>query len=184
LYKLGAMSRDPLADPEPLIRRVYSYAAYRLGPGADAEDVTSTAIERALRYRASFDPRKGSPQAWLLGIARACVDDHLRDRAHRYEEPLDRRERDELEHEAVLRLSLGAALGALDDADRELIALRYGADLSTRQMAALLEVKANAVDVALHRARERLRRSLEDVGVDAPRAQSVTFSGPAPEPSP
>jgi RNA polymerase sigma factor (sigma-70 family) len=176
------MSRDPLADPEPLIRRVYSYAAYRLGPGPDAEDVTSAAIERALRYRSSFDPRKGSPQAWILGIARTCVDDHLRGRAPREEELAGRPESDELEHEAVLRLSVASALDALDDGDRELIALRYGADLSTRQIAALLQMKTNAVDVALHRARERLRRGLEGAGVEA-RARSVSLSGPAPEPS-
>ena len=45
---------DPLANPEPLIRRVYSYAAYRLGDGADAEDATSETLERALRYRQSL----------------------------------------------------------------------------------------------------------------------------------
>ena len=44
--------RDPLADPEPLIRRVYSYVAYRIGPGADAQDVTSDTFERALRVLA------------------------------------------------------------------------------------------------------------------------------------
>jgi len=33
--------RDPLANPEPLIRRVYAYVAYRIGDGPDAEDVTS-----------------------------------------------------------------------------------------------------------------------------------------------
>ncbi|MGD0714498.1 MAG: hypothetical protein ABSB24_09975 [Gaiellaceae bacterium] len=33
-------SRDPLAHPEPLIRRVYAYVAYRIGDGADGEDVT------------------------------------------------------------------------------------------------------------------------------------------------
>ena len=62
-------ARDPLANPEPLIERVYAYVAYRIGGGADAEDVTSIAIERALRYRSSYDPRKGEPIAWLLGIA-------------------------------------------------------------------------------------------------------------------
>ena len=46
-------SRDPLADPEQLIERVYSYVAYRIGPGADAEDVTSEAFARALRGRAT-----------------------------------------------------------------------------------------------------------------------------------
>jgi DNA-directed RNA polymerase specialized sigma24 family protein len=63
-------ARDPLADPEALIRRVYAYAAYRLGDGPDAEDVTSEVFERALRYRDSYDRSKGEPVAWLLGIAR------------------------------------------------------------------------------------------------------------------
>ena len=45
------MTRDPLANPEALIRRVYAFAAYRLGDGPDAEDVTSEVFERALRYR-------------------------------------------------------------------------------------------------------------------------------------
>ena len=62
--------RDPLADPEPLIRRVYAYVAYRIGGGPDAEDVTSEVFERALRYRDGYDPSKGDPAAWLIGIAR------------------------------------------------------------------------------------------------------------------
>ena len=41
---------DPLRNPEPLIRRVYGYVAYRIGDGPDAEDITSETFERALRY--------------------------------------------------------------------------------------------------------------------------------------
>ena len=73
--------RDPLANPEPLIRRVYSYVAYRLGDGPEAEDVTSETFERALRYRRSYDESRGQPVPWLLGIARRCVDDAYRSRA-------------------------------------------------------------------------------------------------------
>ena len=80
-------SRDPLANPEPLIRRVYSYAAYRLGDGPDAEDATSDAFERALRYRDSYDRRKGEPTAWLIGIARRSVDQILADRVPLAEPP-------------------------------------------------------------------------------------------------
>ena len=46
--------RDVLADPRPLIERVYGYVAYRIGDGPDAEDVTSETFERALRYRDSY----------------------------------------------------------------------------------------------------------------------------------
>src|SRR5947209_17352969 len=67
--------RDPLSEPRPLIRRVYSYAAYRLGDGPDAEDVTSETFARALRYRDSYDPGKGPPIGWLIGIARRCIAD-------------------------------------------------------------------------------------------------------------
>jgi RNA polymerase sigma-70 factor (ECF subfamily) len=59
-----------------------------------------------------------------------------------------------------MRMALHAAVAALDDRDRELVALRYGADLSARQIAELLDLKTNAVEVALHRALRRLRDSM------------------------
>jgi hypothetical protein len=80
--------RDPLANPEPLLRRVYAYVAYRVGDRADAEDITSETFERALRYRDRYDERRGEPIAWLLGIARNCVyDAQLRPRAEAPGEP-------------------------------------------------------------------------------------------------
>ena len=69
--------RDPLDDPEPLLRRVHAYVVYRIGSGADAEDVTGEAFARAVRYRDSYDPSKGAPLGWLIGIAGRCVDDAL-----------------------------------------------------------------------------------------------------------
>lgn len=154
------MARDPLADPGPLIRRVYAYVAYRIGDGAEAEDVTSETFERALRYRDSYDPRRGEPVAWLIGIARRCIEGaRLRPEAleHRDDLPgtLD------LEAETVDRVTLAQAVEQLEDRDRELIALRYGSDLSARQIGELLELKTNAVEVALHRALARLRKLLE-----------------------
>ena len=50
------------------------------------------------------------------------------------------------------------------DRDRELIALRYGADLTARQIAELQGAKTNAIEVALHRALTRLRGQYEDSG--------------------
>ena len=61
----------------------------------------------------------------------------------------------------IQRISVADAVGRLDSRDRELIALRYGADLSAAQIGVLLDLTTNAVDVALHRARERLRSTIE-----------------------
>ena len=152
--------RDPLANPQPLIRRVYAYVAYRIGDGADAEDVTSATFERALRYRESYDSRRGDPAAWLIGIARRCI----ADAALSGDTPTG--EVPEIaggEHEesTLQRLGLRDAVAQLDERDRELVALRYGADLSAKQIGELLDMKTNAVEVALHRALARLRAALE-----------------------
>jgi RNA polymerase sigma factor (sigma-70 family) len=153
--------KDPFADPGPLIRRVYGYVAYRIGHGPDAEDLTSEVFERALRYRSSYDPARGGPLPWLLAIARRCIES-------RRPLPLpgasvaDGAAPGDLETSVVERLTLSVAISALDERSRDLLALRYGADLSTRQIAAILELKANTVDVALHRALDRLGKQLDD----------------------
>ena len=153
------LRRDPLANLEPLIRRVYAYAAYRLGDGPDAEDVTSETFERALRYRKSYDPKKGEPVAWLLGIAKRCIDGSY-DNTEFATEDIDAPDPSDLEEETIRRLNVSRAVATLDERDRELIALRYGADLTARQIAELLGARTNAIEVALHRALGRLRTVL------------------------
>jgi RNA polymerase sigma-70 factor, ECF subfamily len=155
------LSRDPFADPEALIRRVYAYVAYRIGDGPDAEDVTGAAFERGLRYRDSYDRSKGEPAAWLIGIARRLIDMRRRPEFATADVP-ETSSVSNLEEDSVQRLTLAAALARLGDRDRELVALRYGADLSAREIASLLEMRTNAVEVALHRALARLRTFLEE----------------------
>jgi RNA polymerase sigma-70 factor (ECF subfamily) len=153
---------NPLAHPEPLIRRVYAYVAYRIGDGPDAEDVTSAVFERALRYRDSYDRRKGTPVSWLIGIARREIDSALAGRPllSGDERADDRAAPGDLAEDAARRLTVGAAIASLDARDRELVALRYGADLTARQIGELLGMQTNAVEVALHRALARLRAEL------------------------
>jgi RNA polymerase sigma-70 factor (ECF subfamily) len=152
--------RDPLKNPEPLIRRVYAYAAYRIGPGPDAEDVTSEVFERALKYEHSYDESKGDFVGWLLGIARRSVDQRL---SQPYTFPLEPKPPaapDDVEGEVVERVALGEALAQLSDRDRELVSLYY-AGLNGGQIAQLLDERRNTIDVALHRAIGRLRAILE-----------------------
>ena len=161
------LRRDPFADPEPLIRRVYAYVAYRVGDGADAEDITSETFERALRYRGSFDPRKGDAVAWLIGIARRRIADAYGNVELPQADPPEEVDPVSTEDDAVARLDLSAAVAGLAQRDRELIALRYGADLTADQIGTILELSTNAVEVALHRALTRLRGTLEPAA-DAP----------------
>jgi len=49
----------------------------------------------------------------------------------------------------------------LDPRSQELIALRYGGDLTAKQIAEILGERTNTVEVALHHALGKLRRALE-----------------------
>jgi RNA polymerase sigma factor (sigma-70 family) len=168
------MARDPFADPDRLVRQLYAYVAYVLGDGPDAEDVTSEAFERALRYRKSYDPAKGTPIAWLIGIARRCIGPYL---AARRDQPssdaLDDLPAPGGEHadRTVNEIAVRQAVSELSERDRELVALRFGSDLTCRQIGEVLGLRTNAVEVALHRALARLAEILEtgDSAVRVPR---------------
>jgi RNA polymerase sigma-70 factor (ECF subfamily) len=153
--------------------------AYRVGDGPDAEDITSAVFERAVRYRDKYDSRKGEPAAWLIGIARTAIPEHFehargeRSSSEAKEGPTT----SDLAAEAPRRLDLRAAVSRLDARERELVALRYGADLTARQIGALLGMKTNAVEVALHRVLARLRAELADEPAAPRRLQPKTASG-------
>ena len=173
--------RDPLADPEPLIKRVYAYVAYRMGDGAEAEDVTSATFERALRYRNSYDPNKGDPVSWLFGIARRCVSEALVERSLQAGELPELEDPADVAGDTLRRLDLQQAMERLEVRERELLALRYGSDLSTRQISDLMDATPNAIDVALHRARQRLRTVLD--GGELPPRESLRAIAGASRPS-
>jgi RNA polymerase sigma-70 factor, ECF subfamily len=166
--------RDPFAKTPDLIRRVYAYVAYRIGDGPDAEDVTSDVFERALRYRESYDESRGEPVAWLLGIARRCIED-ARVRPQAEDAPRETISPQDVEGEAIERLTLAAALARLDERSQDLVALRYGADLTARQIAEALGMKTNAVEVALHRTLARLQQELE-----APKSPALGLAAAGP----
>lgn len=148
---------DPFTNPERLVRNVYAYIAYRVGDGPLAEDITNDAFERALRYRNTFDGRRGDAVAWLIGIARRCILDAQASEATLIVELPEPAATPDLAAEAVRRLDLAAAVSRLPERDRELVALRFGADLTARQIGEVVGMRTNAVEVALHRALAILR---------------------------
>jgi RNA polymerase sigma factor (sigma-70 family) len=166
---VGRRTPDPLAHPERLTQSVYAYVAYRIGAGPDAEDVTSEAFARALRYRKSYDASKGTPVAWLTGIARRVIAERAAEDRGTVAEVPEMPAPGALEDESVARVTIQALVATLAERDRELVALRYGADLTAAQIGEILDLSPNAVEVALHRALRRLRDELGTAPSEAPR---------------
>lgn len=150
--------------------RVYRYARWRTGSRQRAEEVVSDVFLEAWRSSESYDPERGSVESWLLGITRNVM--RREERAEARE--AGRRKAAELddlaspdpgpEEEALRRRRIERLMEAvweLPAADRDLVALAYGADLSRRRIARMLDMSSEAVRVRLHRVLARLRERLE-----------------------
>src|SRR3954464_16043781 len=136
---MGHLMADPLRDPEPLIRRVYAYVAYRVGDGPDAEDITSEVFARALRSRQTYNASKGSPITWLAAIARSVISENGRVPQSSWEASTEAAEGGVADGGAQ-RLDVRHAVQQLSPRDQELLSLRYGADLKVRDIARILEI--------------------------------------------
>jgi RNA polymerase sigma factor (sigma-70 family) len=144
---------------------VFAYAATLLRDSAAAEDVTASAFERAYRKRSRFDARRGSPRAWLFGIVRNAALDELRRRKRAATSeipgPLAQPGPDEAAELAAERDAVRAALATLPAKDRELIALKYHADLTNAEIADVLGVSPTNAGTLLHRAMTKLREAVD-----------------------
>src|SRR5436305_13396377 len=106
--------------------RVYAYVASLLRDRGAAEDVTAQTFERAYRKRERFSARRGSPEAWVFGIARNAALDELRSRKRRASldgEPVDvwSPSPDEEAERTFRREEVRAALASLEPRDRALV---------------------------------------------------------------
>lgn len=144
--------------------RVYGFVAYRVRKRELAEDLTQATFERALRAWGRFDPRRASESTWLLAIARNLVIDYHRHDRSRGFEVIDERVLPPVpgpEDRLTARPELIEALEQLSDRAREVLALRFGGDLTGAQIASLLGLSIANVQQILSRALRKLRGMLE-----------------------
>jgi len=156
----GELDWDALyADQAP---RVYNYLRFRLGVHADVEDLTSRTFEKAWRSRARYQRDLAGFATWLFKIAHNVALDHLHSRREHL--PIDAAhevaaehtpERDAERNSDLARLALLTA--GLPERERELIALKYGAELSNRLIARLSGISESNVGTILHRTVQSLR---------------------------
>jgi len=138
--------------------------------GRDGEDLCQEAFARAFSRLGTYRGQ-GSFRHWLYSIAANGCRDFLR-AGERSERPSEL-SGDELwtvrdpEREVGARQSmeaLAAALARLPRACREAFVLFHLDGLSYEEMSALTGVGVSALKVRVHRAREALRRELEEAG--------------------
>jgi len=176
----GDSSVPETPDMEVLFReyhpRVYAYVRYRIADIAEAEDLTSEIVERALTYLASYDARKGAFSTWLFRIAHNTLVNHFKKRQRRGRHHIDLDEGvedlaadDPLPEEVVVRNEETArmlkCLGTLSARQQEILSLRFAGRLTNREIARTLRMNERTVSVTILRALRKLRQRLAREGV-------------------
>jgi RNA polymerase sigma factor (sigma-70 family) len=147
--------------------RVFAYVMSLLRDRSAAEDVTAQAFERAYRKRGSYRARRGSPEAWLFGIARNAALDELRRRGRRAGlegEPADHDAPTAEDHAelALRREAVRTALASLDGHERDLLSLKFSGGLTNAEIGRVLGVSETNAGTRLHRALTKLRKACDD----------------------
>ncbi|HEX7067590.1 MAG TPA: sigma-70 family RNA polymerase sigma factor [Candidatus Limnocylindria bacterium] len=149
---------------DPLFQYLRRFAA----SDEDAADLTANTFERALTRLSSYRGDRSDFATWLFRIGRNhAIDTIRRRRPHRAldllkanEHPLSDHGRPEPElmrNEA--RRELATHVSKLPPLHRECLFLRYGADMSTREIGALIGKGESATQKIISRSLDRLRES-------------------------
>lgn len=135
---------------------VYRLALSYMKSQPDAEDICQAVFLRLLER--GGDIRPGREKAWLAAVTVNLCRDWLRAAKRRRTEPLSQ----EIAFETPEQSRVFRAVMALGQTERAAVYLYYYEGYSTAEIAEILKISRTAVTTRLARAREHLRRELEE----------------------
>jgi len=151
--------------------QIYAYIYRRVGDAGAAEDLTGDVFVRMLRAIQNDRAWQDSFQGWLYRIAHNLVVDHYRRQPSTPDLELDEtvlpaseEDPDKNIDQAVARQQIRQALHLLTPEQQEVLALRFGEGLTTKETAAIVRRTKGAVEALQRRAIAALQRILSDRG--------------------
>lgn len=161
--------------------RVYRFVRFRVGGDSDAEDLLQLTFLKMIEALPRYQPRGVPFAAWLFRLARNATIDFERTRRQHASldeamgRPSDAPGPDELAGAALDRHVLDRALRDLTREQQEVIACRFFAGLTAREIGTVMGKREGTVRGLQFRALDALRRRL--------RVAPTESAGPAPEPT-
>jgi RNA polymerase sigma-70 factor (ECF subfamily) len=151
-------------------RQVYPLILRIVRDPSDAADVLQEVFWECWQNAASYDPGRGSPEAWIFTKARTRAIDRVRAIRRRGETFVAPVEEDlaaamnpggDTAEQLGNRELLAAALGSLSDVQREVLALAYYGGLTQTEIADRLKQPLGTVKTRIRLGLERLREVIE-----------------------
>lgn len=151
---------------EEYFDRIYRYVTLRIGDRMEAEDITQQVFLNAIKALSSFKWRGVPFSAWLFRIAHNQVVDYLRKKTKRASLQLQETlvasgddPREVVDHRLSVE-RLNSATKQLTPAQREVISLRFAAEMSVAEVARVMGRSEGAVKALQHSAIVALRKIL------------------------
>jgi len=157
------------------IPRLYGLFVKRWPNPSLAEELVQKTVFDAVRGRSSYDPSKGSPEEWILGIARNNISLEARNRASRpspngdissYLAAIDTQPLpDEVLERQETALIVRSALSRLEAKEQAVLKAKYIEGLDARDISQQMNMTEKAVHSMLYRARISLRQELKRMAI-------------------
>lgn len=149
--------------------KLYKYTIYRVGNHSTAEDLVSEVFEKVVAKYYTYNPMKAKLSTWLFAIANNTIINYYRKSQHKTEcIGLEIIESKPCVEETVIaketKAELLEAMICLDERQRNVIALKFGANLTNRDIAQMLDLTESNVGTILYRSLKRLRDVLHEQG--------------------
>jgi RNA polymerase sigma-70 factor (ECF subfamily) len=148
---------------------VFTLAMRMLRERGDAEDLLQEVFVQVWRQAENYSQERGSPEAWIVNIARSRAIDKLRSRRRMEEafvltdDPARAESTENVESqvaESEARLTMNSALANLPEAQRRVLELAYFDGLSQSEIADRLKEPLGTVKTRMRSGIQRLRDML------------------------
>jgi RNA polymerase sigma-70 factor (ECF subfamily) len=143
-----------------LTPKLFGYLINTLRDRALAEDILQTTWLKAIAALPGYKNRNVGLSAWLFTIAKNECREHWRKGGRQVPFDLAAHDRAGSESGAEDTLMAEQVLATLGEEDREILRLRYIADLSVKDIASVMQLNFVTVRVRIHRALARARVAL------------------------
>ncbi len=143
---------------DKLTPKLFGYLVNTLRNHALAEDILQATWLKAIKALPSFQARGAGLSAWLFAIARNECNDHWRKSGRETSfDPVEHDREGSNNKQTEEKVLADQILEGLSESDREILRLRYIADLKVEEIAVALKVGSVAARVRIHRALARAR---------------------------
>ncbi len=154
---------------EHYYKRVYNYVYYRVNSHHTAEDLTSQVFEKIMSKINTYSEEKLKFDVWLFAIARNIVNDYFRslkkNRLFFIDTMKELISKEKNPEEVVVigerNDKLSKALNTLNINERNIVGLKFGANLKNKEIAKIVEITESNVGVILHRVMKKLKNEIE-----------------------